>query len=126
MKKILLLIFCGLSFICCSKESVEGIEKFEGKYSGTCEHISSNGGGHYNITVRVKISSNQIKINSISGFSLPTLYYNITDSGEYGVSGYFQNNSDGYSYVDIRGQSLSLEYYPPKGGDRYRLDLDKD
>ena len=118
------MIVCGLCAVCCSKESV-GIERFEGKFSGSCEYVSDTGRSYHNITIKVKVSSNEITVRSISGYSLPTLRYRITDEYDTKLGGY-KNDSDGYSYIDLWENSLVIEYYPKGGGNRYRLDLDRD
>ena len=124
MKKIFLLIVCGLCLFCCSKEPAEGVEKFSGKFSGSCEYVSSDGRSYHNVTVNVKVSSSGIKVNTVSGIALPTLNYNINQEYDTMIGGYF-NDSRGYSSVNVYKSSLYLEYWP-KNGDRYTLNLDKD
>ena len=129
MKKFLLLIVCGLCVVCCSKESADGIERFEGKYSGTCEYRPDEGSSsRHNITVSVKINSDQIVVRSVSGFSIPTIRYNNYKENKTNVQAYIKSNRE-YSTIMIGENSLHIDYKEIRNGsvgDEYYLDLGKD
>ena len=129
MKKLLLLIVCGLCAVCCSKDSVSGVERFEGKFSGTCEYRPDDGSSsRHNITVSVNIKSNEIVVRSVSGFSIPTLRYNNYKEYETNVQAYI-NSDTAYSTIMISENSLYIDYREIRNGsvgDEYYLDLGKD